>query len=793
MKNNFFKLILCILLIYGPAFADQFIFKTSEIEVLEDGNLINAKNGKAISKNKDLEIDAIKFEYFKELNILKAFKGKAFIKSENLEISFNEIEINQSSSTIIARNNVEIFETEKKLLIKSKMIIYNRKNNLIQSNTKTTMEDKFKNFFSSDNFVYDLNKDILKIKNASLRDINNNNFFIDLAFLNTSTNKLFGKDVAMDLSNESFNEENQPRLKGNSIIYDGSDTEITKGVFTTCKKRDKCPPWQISASKINHDKKNQIVNYKNAWLKVYDVPVLYFPKFFHPDPTVSRKSGFLIPKINNSPNSNNFFSIPYYTVISENKDMTFTPRFYTDDKFLLQTEFRQINKHSNHMADVSFFNEKNENSKNHIFYRLNKKINFEYFEDSSLSLDFKNTSNDTYLRRNKLESKLINDYNVLENSIMLDLYSEDLSINSEFKVYENLDKDNSDRFEFVLPKIDIIKRIKNKTNLDGNFLFKSNNLIRNFDTNIFEKVNINNLIFNSNPKINKNGFYTNYDFILKNVNSDNQNSSNYKENENFYLSSLFQVNSSLPLIKEENNIQKILKPKISLKISPENNMKDISENENKLDVDNIFNLERIGANDTLEGGISLAYGGDYSIFNKDKSKETFALKLANNLRFEESNDHTQNSQLGQKTSNFFGQLSFMPNNFFSTRYNFSTKNSFEMNYDSFLTQISLNNFVTTFDYLNENNTKENNSYLLSKSKYSFNKTNSVSFSTRENKKTNLTEYYNLIYEYKNDCLAASIEYNKDYYDDRDIKPEENIFLKLTIIPFGEANSPNLKN
>ena len=83
MKNNFFKLILCILLIYGPAFADQFIFKTSEIEVLEDGNLINAKNGKAISKNKDLEIDAIKFEYFKELNILKAFKGKAFIKSEN--------------------------------------------------------------------------------------------------------------------------------------------------------------------------------------------------------------------------------------------------------------------------------------------------------------------------------------------------------------------------------------------------------------------------------------------------------------------------------------------------------------------------------------------------------------------------------------------------------------------------------------------------------------------------------------------------------------------------------------
>jgi LPS-assembly protein len=82
------------------------------------------------------------------------------------------------------------------------------------------------------------------------------------------------------------------------------------------------------------------------------------------------------------------------------------------------------------------------------------------------------------------------------------------------------------------------------------------------------------------------------------------------------------------------------------------------------------------------------------------------------------------------------------------------------------------------------------SYLKSELKYNFNDSNNISFSTRENKEKDLTEYYNLIYQYKNDCLAASIEYNKDYYDDRDIKPEENIFLKLTIMPFGQiASSP----
>jgi LPS-assembly protein len=69
---------------------------------------------------------------------------------------------------------------------------------------------------------------------------------------------------------------------------------------------------------------------------------------------------------------------------------------------------------------------------------------------------------------------------------------------------------------------------------------------------------------------------------------------------------------------------------------------------------------------------------------------------------------------------------------------------------------------------------------------------SIGFNTRSNKETSLTEYYNLIYQYKNDCLIAAVEYNKDYYSDRALKADENIFFKLTIIPFGETSSPNLR-
>ena len=42
------------------------------------------------------------------------------------------------------------------------------------------------------------------------------------------------------------------------------------------------------------------ITYEDVWLQIYDVPVVYFPKFFHPDPTVKRQSGFLMPTFKNS-------------------------------------------------------------------------------------------------------------------------------------------------------------------------------------------------------------------------------------------------------------------------------------------------------------------------------------------------------------------------------------------------------------------------------------------------------------------------------------------------------------
>ena len=68
-------------------------------------------------------------------------------------------------------------------------------------------------------------------------------------------NYIVKTELNLSGSDENINE---PRIKGKSVINDKEFTEIKKGVFTNCKKRDGCPPWKITSEKIKHDKKNKI-------------------------------------------------------------------------------------------------------------------------------------------------------------------------------------------------------------------------------------------------------------------------------------------------------------------------------------------------------------------------------------------------------------------------------------------------------------------------------------------------------------------------------------------------------
>ncbi|WP_316206465.1 MULTISPECIES: LPS-assembly protein LptD [unclassified Bradyrhizobium] len=125
----------------------------------------------------------------------------------------------------------------------------------------------------------------------------------------------------------------------------GNYTVFQNGVYTACapcKDDPKKPPlWQVKGARIIHDQNEKMLYFENAQLEFFGVPMAYMPYFSTPDPTVKRKSGFLMPGFSSSTAFGFGVEIPYYWAIAPDYDATFTPRITSKQGVLLQAEFRQ--------------------------------------------------------------------------------------------------------------------------------------------------------------------------------------------------------------------------------------------------------------------------------------------------------------------------------------------------------------------------------------------------------------------------------------------------------------------
>ena len=207
-----------------------------------------------------------------------------------------------------------------------------------------------------------------------------------------------------------------------------------------------------------------------------------------------------------------------------------------------------------------------------------------------------------------------------------------------------------------------------------------------------------------------------------------------------------------------------------------------SENR-RINNDNIFDINRLGLIDTLESGENLTLGLEYKKEKIDNINKYFELKLGTVLRNKSNNNIPSNSTIDKKRSNYFGTITNNLNNNINFKYEFSIDDDLdEIQYNSFGATISKNNIVTTFNYIEENGVIGSSNILENVTTFSFDESNHIKFKTRDNREIDLTEYYDLIYEYKNDCLVAGIKYNKTYYKDRDLEPSEDFMFSIKLIP-----------
>lgn len=119
---------------------------------------------------------------------------------------------------------------------------------------------------------------------------------------------------------------------------------LENGVYRACQdcltEPGSAPIWQIRAQRITYDENAQQVRYRHARLEVGGVPVLYTPYFFHPDPSVSRKTGFLPPTYLFLDEPGIGVGVPFFWAINPSYDLTVTPTYFSDQGLLVDLRWR---------------------------------------------------------------------------------------------------------------------------------------------------------------------------------------------------------------------------------------------------------------------------------------------------------------------------------------------------------------------------------------------------------------------------------------------------------------------
>ena len=801
MKNKKKIFLYFILIVFSLAqnlSADEFDITASNIKIHKDSEKILAEGNVLIISQDGITIESEIATYDKKENIIDAKDSVKIIDTKTKDqFTSDKIQYFKNKEEILAEGNV-FFKGTDGVTITTEVASYDSKNQIIKSDQSTKMNDGFGNSVLLNMFSYSTKNGSLRSKGyVKVTDKYENKYFFDDIFIDIKRKKMAGSNLKLKFKKDLFgNFENDPRLVGNSAVITENKSYIEGGVFTTCKQKgDECPPWKLTAEKVIHDKKEQTINYENAKLYLYGLPVFYTPKFYHPDPTVKRQSGFLTPGVTNSTLLGYGVNVPYYFAMAENKDATLNPKIYADENPVIQTEYRHLTKNSYSILDASFnqgykktSDKKTAGSRNHFFARTNINLGFQEFDESNLSINLQKTSNDTYLKVHDINSKLMKSNTVMNSSIDMNFLKEDSSMEINMNLYEDLSK-TDERYEFVAPNYNYQKKLSISDEL-GTLNFQSRGYYKNFETNKKQTKQVNDFHWNSNDYISNSGIISKVEANLKNSNYRAENTSDHKNDKNnIELMGAVSLLSSLPLEKQSENYKKILTPKLMLRSAP-GHMRNMSDSQVKLGMSNLYALNKLSDIDVIETGTSLTLGTDYKIEDKKTSFEKFNLSVGQVFNLKDNPDMSSKSSLNQKTSEFVGSLNYNLNEFSKFGYKFSLDQNYNtLNYNEISGIFKINKLVTNFEYLEENNHIGDSHYINAGLALEINNSSALKFETRENFTTDSTEFYNISYQYENDCLRAAVEYNKSFYSDNDLEPSENLMFTLTIIPFGKISTP----
>jgi LPS-assembly protein len=222
--------------------------------------------------------------------------------------SADEMSYDQNLGIVTARGNVEISQGERVLLADS-VTYYERENKVAASGNVTLVEPT---------------GEVLFTDYVELTDSFRNGFIRRLRMLLADNSRL--------------NAESAERRDGNRTLA----SDVTFSPCNLCPTDPSRPPlWQLKAGQVIHDQQQKIIEYRDTWFELGGVPIAYTPYFRHPDPTVKRQSGLLVPSFAVDEVLGVKVEVPYYWTLGDTADLTVTPMITSKEGLQFSADYRQ--------------------------------------------------------------------------------------------------------------------------------------------------------------------------------------------------------------------------------------------------------------------------------------------------------------------------------------------------------------------------------------------------------------------------------------------------------------------
>ena len=584
----------------------------------------------------------------------------------------------------------------------------------------------------------------------------------------------------------------------------GDTTVLSKAVYSACQlcKKDPTQPpiWQVKSVQVIHDQVHHDIQYKDAFIEFYGVPVLYTPYLSHPDPTVKRRSGFLVPSYGDSSDFGPMVTTPYYFNIAPDMDATFSPIFLVTQAPVAAGEFRQRLANGEYNVHASgTYADRGGSTTNEFRGHVRGKFRYDINPTWRGGSDVYLASDDTYLRRYGFGSE-----DTLENRLFLEGFrGRNYAAANAYYFQGQRSTDDPGKTPFVFPMLDY-NFVGEPGRYGGHWLLDANalGLSRTQSTDTYrvslkpewELPYVSPLgeVYRLYASVQADGY------LVHDVTEPDSPSNTLSG-----LTGRFFPQAGadwrLPMVRKDGTITQLIEPVLGFVVAPKSQNFDRIPNEDSLSVEfddtNLMSPNRFTGLDRVEGGTRVSYGLHGSVTGLGGGYSSFF--VGQSYRLTKSTDFGTGTGLEDHFSDIVGRIRVSPLRYLSGTYRFrldkdnltANRNELQATAGVKALNLSLNYLSVKQQSINDVTNPQDEFGDRKEITLGLNSQVTKYWSGGINTQRDLQSHSSLssgaYLRYEDDCFVFRADLTRTFTHDRDIGPTDTILFKIVLKTLGQ--------